>query len=74
MTIPHTLESGDRSDRLAPRWFAVSAIAIPVGVLGQFLLAGMSLFVDARNWGLHGTLGMMLAIPFAIVAIATPAP
>lgn len=72
MTMDHTLgpHSPSPSARLAPRWFAMSAAAVPIGILGQFLLAGTALFVDAANWGLHSALGALLALPIGVVAVA----
>lgn len=70
MTIDQTLAPRSRSARLAPRWFALSAAVVPIGILGQFLLAGMSLFVDAANWSLHGALGSLLVLPIGVVAVA----
>jgi hypothetical protein len=46
-----------------------TAWSIPVAVLGQFLLAGLSLFHDAQLWAGHGILGSVLAILIGIVAV-----
>ncbi|KQW28943.1 hypothetical protein ASE36_10700 [Rhizobium sp. Root274] len=40
--------------------FAVLAL---VGIAGQFLLAGMSIFGAADAWGLHGLSGGLLSVP-----------
>jgi len=48
-----------------------AAWLIPAAVLGQFLLAGLSLFHDARSWAGHGILGSALALPIGIFAVAT---
>ncbi|MGO4833316.1 DUF6220 domain-containing protein [Rhizobiaceae sp. 2RAB30] len=43
---------------------------VPAGIVGQFLLAGLSLFVDAEIWGLHGILGTALVLAIGVIAIA----
>ena len=56
------------SDRIAPGWFVSSARAVPIGILSQFLLAGLSLFGKASSWEAHATLGLLLALPVVILA------
>ncbi|MFZ3582486.1 DUF6220 domain-containing protein [Loktanella sp. DJP18] len=46
-----------------PVWFTLSACALPLGLLTQFLSAGSALFRDQTLWGLHGTIGGALSIP-----------
>ncbi|WDZ79061.1 DUF6220 domain-containing protein (plasmid) [Ensifer adhaerens] len=46
-----------------PVWFTVAACILPVGILGQFLSAGLALFSDSGHWGLHAFLGGALFIP-----------
>jgi hypothetical protein len=46
-----------------PGWFTLSARLLPVGILGQFMLAGTALFRDGSAWGAHAALGGALAIP-----------
>lgn len=50
---------------------ALVSWSIPVAILGQFLLAGLSLFHDARLWAGHGILGSALALPVGMIAVAT---
>lgn len=47
-----------------------------VGIAGQFLLAGMSVFGAADAWGLHGLSGSVIALPvlgMLWLALAAPA-
>lgn len=60
----------DRLQRAAPSWFVFAARLVPAGIAGQFLLAGLGLFVDAEIWGLHGMLGMALVLAIGVTAIA----
>jgi hypothetical protein len=48
---------------------AVLVWSIPTGVLGQLLLAGLSLFHDAGLWIAHGVLGFTLMLPIGAVAL-----
>ncbi|MCA1494195.1 hypothetical protein I6F11_25165 [Ensifer sp. NBAIM29] len=51
--------------RGTPAWFMFAARILPVGILGQFLSAGLALFRDSSLWGLHATLGGALSFPAA---------
>lgn len=46
-----------------------SARAAMIGILGQFLLAGLSLFHDGELWAIHGILGGLIALPIAAAAV-----
>lgn len=48
-----------------PAPFVLSARALPLGLLAQFLTAGQALFRDGGLWGLHAALGVTLALPVA---------
>lgn len=50
-------------DRGTPLWFTASAYALPAGLLGQFLLAGLALFSNGEMWGLHAAVGGLLSVP-----------
>ncbi|WP_460080087.1 DUF6220 domain-containing protein [Roseibium sp. LAB1] len=43
-----------------PWWYSFSARALPVGILGQYLTAGLALFRDGELWGLHAASGLVL--------------
>lgn len=68
MSVANT--SIDHTQRMAPGWFVLAARLVPVGIVGQFLLAGLSLFVDAEIWGVHGMLGTALVFAIGVTAIA----
>jgi hypothetical protein len=70
MSVQDTASSNERPAKTAPRWFVLSAATVPPGILGQFMLAGLSLFVEARFQGMHESLGFLLAVPIGIVATA----
>lgn len=57
--------------RLAPLWYLHAARAVPVGILGQYLLAGLALFQDGAFWAGHGGLGTLLSLPIAAMALAS---
>lgn len=46
-----------------PGYFVLAARAVPVGLLGQFLVAGQALFRDDQAWGVHAILGSALVLP-----------
>ena len=69
MSVQQAFEPQGRAARAAPRWFVAAAASVPLGILGQFLLAGLSLFVDAGTWEMHGALGSSLLLPIAAVAV-----
>ena len=48
-----------------PVWFTLSARALPLGLLGQFLLAGLGLFTSPGLLDLHGSVGGLLGLPVA---------
>ena len=61
--------------RGTPGSFVLAARALPVGVLGQFLVAGQALFRNAEVWGAHAALGIGLALPVVALlvgALLTP--
>ncbi|MGI6852182.1 DUF6220 domain-containing protein [Mesorhizobium sp. 1B3] len=70
MSVQDAARSSERSVKIAPRWFVLSAATVPLGILGQFMLAGLSLSVDLRFQGMHDTLGFLLAVPIGVVATA----
>ena len=60
----------DRSDdgltdspRGTPVWFTLAARALPLGILAQFLSAGVALFGDRLLWRAHGAVGGALLLP-----------
>ncbi|MDP3340829.1 DUF6220 domain-containing protein [Frigidibacter sp.] len=54
--------------RGTPVWFTLSARLLPLGLLAQFLSAGIALFRDGGMWGLHGAVGGALSLPvFALL-------
>jgi hypothetical protein len=58
------------SRRVLPFWYLQAARAVPVGILAQYLLAGLALFHDGLFWGWHGGLGMLLLLPIGAMALA----
>jgi hypothetical protein len=69
MSTQYTFEISSNPNRMAPRWLVFAACLVPLGILGQFLLAGLSLFRDSSYWEFHAILGSLLAIPIAVVAL-----
>lgn len=59
----------ERNSRFTPRYYVYAARLIPVGILMQFFLAGLSLFQDAKMWEVHATVGLLLLLPVAIVSL-----
>lgn len=55
---------------MAPFWYGQAARAVPVGILLQYLLAGLGLFHDGQFWNWHGGLGLLLLLPIAAMALA----
>jgi hypothetical protein len=55
-------------ERGTPGWFTWSARLLPVGLLAQFLSAGTALFQDGEFWGVHATIGILLALPALALA------
>ena len=52
-----------------PAWFVWSARLLPVGILSQFLSAGLGLFQNPAMLGLHGGVGSSLsALALALLA------
>ncbi len=43
--------------------FSGFAVVALVGIAGQFMLAGMSIFGAADAWGLHGLSGGLVSVP-----------
>lgn len=56
-------------DRGTPRWFAVAARILPLGILVQFLSAGASLFGDGALWRLHASFGGALFLSAAALLV-----
>jgi len=50
-----------------PGGFVLAARALPLGLLGQFLLAGQALFRDGEVWGAHAALGAALGLPVLVL-------
>lgn len=46
-----------------PVWFTLAARALPLGLLAQFLSAGVALFRDGEVWLLHAAVGGALSLP-----------
>ena len=46
-----------------PGWFSISARLLPLGLLAQFLSAGITLFRDSGMWAPHGAVGGALSLP-----------
>lgn len=53
-----------------PNWFTFSARLLPIGILGQFLSAGIALFRNPEWWGLHAGLGGALSLPVVVLVAA----
>lgn len=70
MSVATTSALSDRACRVAPGWYVLAARLVPSGIGGQFLLAGLGLFVDADMWGVHGMLGSALALAIGVTAVA----
>jgi hypothetical protein len=55
--------------------FSGFALLTLVGIAGQFLLAGLSIFGVADAWGAHGISGSLVALPvFGMLALALAVP
>ena len=59
----------EKPRRFAPRYYVYSARFVPLGILAQFFLAGLSLFQNPIMWGAHATAGFLLLLPVAIVSL-----
>lgn len=46
-----------------PLWFTALAWLLPAGLLGQFLTAGLGLFLDPALIGAHAAIGTALSLP-----------
>jgi hypothetical protein len=46
-----------------PGWFTVCAWLFPLGLFGQFLIAGIALFQESSFWATHAALGGGLSVP-----------
>lgn len=57
--------------RGTPAWFTLSARLVPLGLLTQFLSAGVALFHDQTLWGLHGATGGALSVPVLALLAAS---
>ena len=49
--------------RGTPNWFNMLAWILPVGILAQFLTAGLGLFLDPGALGIHGAIGFSVSLP-----------
>ncbi|SDA61993.1 DUF6220 domain-containing protein [Sinorhizobium sp. NFACC03] len=58
-------------DAGTPVWFTFAACLLPVGILGQFLSAGLALFSDISLWELHAILGGGLSLPVITLLIGS---
>ncbi len=74
MTLVTTVSPRDRSAKRAPAWFVLSAWIVPVVILAQFLVAGLSLFQNASFWEWHMSLGFLLSLPIGAMAVAAALP
>ncbi|KAB2684481.1 DUF6220 domain-containing protein [Brucella pseudogrignonensis] len=54
-----------------PRWFVLSARLLPLGILTQFLTAGMALFSGVSDWALHKASGVVLSLPIILLLVGT---
>ena len=55
----------------ARRALLAVAASVPLGILGQFLLAGLALFHGPPGWGAHAVLGFGLIFPIGGVLAAS---
>src|SRR5690606_21220647 len=51
--------------RATPAWYRLLAWMVPLGIFGQFLTAGLGVFLDPELLGLHGGIGAALSVPIA---------
>ena len=66
---------GPGTHRPMPGWFILLARLLPVGLVAQFLSAGLGLFHDGALLGLHGAVGFTLSLPvIGLVAAALLVP
>lgn len=70
MSSQDALAPRDRAHKVAPRYLIYAARFVPLGILVQFFLVGLSMFQDAGVWEMHGTVGFLLLIPVAVVSAA----
>ncbi len=50
-----------------PFWFVLSARLLSLGILSQFLSAGVALFIGAWDWQIHLVIGGALPLPIIIL-------
>lgn len=50
----------------------MAALALPVLILAQFLLAGLALFPGGTGWSAHKALGGALLLPILLLFLARP--
>lgn len=62
--------AASKTRTVTPFWYGQLARAVPVGILLQYLLAGLGLFHDGRFWSWHGGLGLLLLLPITAMALA----
>lgn len=59
-----------KSAKQVPGWVIWTAWVAVIGLLGQFLLAGLALFTGLADWGAHRALGVALLFPI-LTLVAT---
>ncbi|YBV94928.1 DUF6220 domain-containing protein (plasmid) [Phyllobacteriaceae bacterium JZ32] len=69
--LQENLTARDRSHRIAPRHFVLSARLLPILMLAQFFTAGLSLFQNAAFWEWHAAIGALTAVPILALFIST---
>lgn len=68
--MPSRLENGSGRG-MPPAWFVWLARLLPVGILGQFVSAGLGLFMDGAMLDLHATTGFVLSLPVLALLAGT---
>lgn len=51
-----------------PLWFVLPTRALPLGLLGQFLSAGLALFSDEGLWDIHRGIGAVVGMTVTVLA------
>lgn len=60
-----------KSTTAVPGWVIWTAWVVMIGLLGQFLLAGLALFTVFAGWGAHRALGVALLLPILAVLVTS---